>query len=117
MARCATLGITVGAQGKHGVYNERTGKVYFEEQTVVLSLSGGGVAYRMGMDVNDTVLAVSIVRGGEVADAQFITAQAQLPTALYRVRAGDTLEITVSRGGELKELSTVITEGDLQYRG
>ena len=117
MARCATLGITVGAQGKHGVYNERTGKVYFEEQTVVLSLSGGGVAYRMGMDVNDTVLAVSIVRGGEVADAQFITAQAQLPTVLYRVRAGDTLEITVSRGGELKELSTVITEGDLQYRG
>ena len=83
---------------------------------VVQSLTDGSLAARMGMDVNDTLLAARIDRDGQTVRAVSITTQEKLPTMLYHLREGDTLTILVSRGGEAQELSVTVEAGDFQTR-
>lgn len=115
-ASCVTLGITILAENSGRVFDEQTGKVYLEEKVVVQSLTDGSLAARMGMDVNDTLLAARIDRDGQTVRAVSITTQEKLPTMLYHLREGDTLTILVSRGGEAQELSVTVEAGDFQTR-
>lgn len=115
-ASCATLGITILAEASNRVFNEQTGKVYSEEKVVVQSLTSGSLADRMGMDVNDTLLAARIDRDGQTVRAVSITTREKLPTLLYELREGDTLTILVSRGGEARELTVTLEASDFQTR-
>ena len=80
------------------------------------SLTSGSLADRMGMDVNDTLLAARIDRDGQTVRAVSITTREKLPTLLYELREGDTLTILVSRGGEAQELTVALEAGDFQTR-
>ena len=115
-ASCATLGITIRAEASHRVFNEQTGKVYQEEKVVVQSLTSGSLAERMGMDVNDTLLAARIDRDGQTVRGVSVTTREKLPTLLDELREGDTLTVLISRGGEARELTVTLEASDFQTR-
>ena len=103
--RASLGGVTLQTAASRARFDERTGKVYVEEKVVVQSIAGGGAGAKMGLDVNDTLVAASVEREGREVYAVAVTRSYQLTDLLYAVRRGDTLRLTVSRGGEEKELS------------
>lgn len=114
--KCVTLGIRYGVASTQRVFYERTGKVYEEEKVIITSLSSGSLAARMGLDVYDTLLSVSVVRDGEIVAAQSMTAQNKLANVLYAVREGDTLCVVLSRAGKVRECSVVVAASDLRVK-
>ena len=104
-AAVASLGVTVYTYASRAVFNGTTGKTYLEEKVVVRGLSGAGTAAKMGLDVNDTLVSARIERGGQTVLSAALTRTYQLGEMMYAVRLGDTLHITVSRGGQTQEYS------------
>ena len=104
-ALCARLGITVESYASRAFYDGVTGKMYPEEKVIVRGVSAGSAALRMGLDVGDTLYLARIEREGEIAASCAITRTDVLSELLYGVRRGDTLTLTVSRRGQVKEVS------------
>ncbi len=104
-AVCASLGVSVYAAQSRALLNERTGKAYLEEKVVIGSLPTDGVAARMGLDIGDTLVSASVQRGGETVYSLALTRVSYLSELMYAVRLGDTVTVTVSRGGEAQTFS------------
>ena len=103
--RASLGGVTVYAYRSHALYYEQTGKIYSEEQVALRSVTSGSAAAKMGLDVGDTLLSARVERGGQTVLSAAITRDDRLGELLYGVRLGDTLHLSVSRRGEVREYS------------
>ena len=101
----AALGISVQTAGSHALFDPETGKAYLEEKTIIRSITSSGAAAKMGLDVGDTLVSAAIERGGEVVYSAALTRTFQISDVVYALRLGDTLRLSVSRGGALRECS------------
>ena len=104
----ARLGITAQVEQSRGVFDEATGKMYKEETIVISEISIGGIAYdSKKLFTGDTLVfaKLSSTRGGVPYEREVaITRLYKLTNLLFEVRGGDTLTLTISRGGELIEV-------------
>lgn len=116
-ALCARLGITVSTDGSYGVFDEMTQKYYIEEKVVVQGVSSGSAAARAGLDVNDTLVSVTLTPVNGEAQTVAITRRHKLTSLLFDVRRGDTLTVTVSRAGELLDLDVTFENDDFLLYG
>lgn len=91
----AMLGITVSTTDKQGVFDEDAGRAYILETVTVQDVSLGTVSFGK-LHKGDVLYSVKIGDGPE----RIITRQHILTTALFDVRKGDTVKLTVSRGEE-----------------
>ena len=103
----ALLGITVTSTDSKAVYDAESGYLGIKETVAVYEVSSGLLA-------SDALMAedvlVSATTGGKTVQ---ITRQYHIIDMMLDVRAGDTVELTVLRGGEEKTVSFKITEGCL----
>lgn len=100
------LGVSVQVQNPRAQYNSQTGYVeLYEDPTVVEIASYTSIAYGK-LQIGDVIRKVQIVEAGMSFD---ITRQYHLLDSLIYARVGDTVLVTVERGGELVTVSMVIT--------
>ena len=103
----ALLGITVTITDSKAVYDTESGYLGINETVAVYEVSSDSIA--SDALVADDVL-VSATIGGKTVQ---ITRQYHIIDMMLDVRVGDTVELTVLRGGEEKTVSIKITEGCL----
>ena len=103
----ALLGITVTTIDSKAVYDAESGYLGIKETVAVYEVSSGSLASDALM-AEDVLVSASI--GGKTIQ---ITRQYHIIDMMLDVRAGDTVELTVLRGGEEKTVSIKITEGCL----
>ncbi len=96
----ATLGITIEIASGKAVYNEADGKTYLMQTVVVKSVMAGTFAYGK-LQAGDVIYSMEILSGSESVIEQVVTLRPQVDAVLFNVRLGNTLELTVSRGGEI----------------
>ncbi len=100
------LGVSVQVKNLHAQFNPETGYVeLYEDPTVVEIVSYTSIAYGKLM-IGDIVKKVQIVESNMTFE---ITRQYHLLDSLLYARVGDTVLVTVDRGGELVTLNMVIT--------
>lgn len=91
----AMLGITVATTDKQGVFDEGAEKAYILETVTVQDVSMGSISFGK-LHQDDVLYSVQVGDGQE----RIITRQHILTTALFDVRKGDLVKLTVSRGEE-----------------
>lgn len=96
----AMLGVTLQVSESHSVYNEETQRAYIVETVTVRSVALASASF--GKLKEDDIIYSIGINGGT---AQVITRQYMAASILFNVRFGDTVEITVYRGGEIKQVS------------
>ncbi len=89
----ATLGITVSTTDRQGVFDDGTGKAYTLETVTIQDVSLSTISFGK-LHKDDVLYSIKIGDGQE----RVITRQHVLTTALFDVRKGDTVILTVSRG-------------------
>lgn len=110
-AAVAFLGVTPAVETVSSVYDETTGRVYSEEKIVLDSITYGSLADRSGLMESDTLISASLRSAeGETVRTVAVTALNKFTDLLYEVRLGDTLELTVSRGGDLTTVEIAFAE-------
>lgn len=102
------LGVTVQVQNPRSQYNPETGYVELYEDPTVVEISGYSSLAFGKLFVGDIIKKVEIVESGISFD---ITRQYHLLDSLLYARVGDTVLITVDRGGELTTVYVTITSG------
>lgn len=101
-AAVAFLGVTPAVDTVLSVFDETTGRVYTEEKIVLDSITFDSLADKSGLMESDTLISATLRSAeGETVRTVAVTALNKFTDLLYEVRLGDTLELTVSRGGEL----------------
>lgn len=102
------LGVKVQVQNPHAQYNSETGYVELYEDPTVVEVTGYSSLAFGKLLVGDIVRKVEIVESGLSFD---ITRQYHLLDSLLYARVGDTVLVTVERGGELVTVYMTITSG------
>lgn len=102
----AMLGITVQITDSKGVYNEDTQKTY-KVETVTVKEVTSGIAF-LKLYEGDVIYSMRIGDGAE----KVITRMHMLTTAMFDVRKGDTLTLTVARGDSVTEVVFVYDSDD-----
>lgn len=97
----ATLGVNVYVSSSKSVYDEETGKISIVEETSVSSVNSGTIADGK-LQAGDKIKSVTI--GGETFEA---TRQYILLDAMYKVRKGDTVVLSIERDGSVLDVSFV----------
>lgn len=105
----AMLQIQTSVTESKAVYHEETGKLYMEEKVQVYSVSADGAGYRMGLDVGDTIVAATRIRGGEETSVA-VTRSYLLTDFLLGIRLGDTVRLTLSHNGGKVEKTLVFND-------
>lgn len=101
----ATLGVTVSTTDRQGVFDEGTGKAYTLETVTVQDVSMGAISFGK-LHKDDVLYSIKVGDGQE----RIITRQHILTVALFDVRKGDTVTLTVSRGEETVKIELSFTE-------
>lgn len=96
----ARLGITVATEESHSAFDPLSGRTFISEKVVTKSVTRGGAAYEAGMDVGDTIISLTLGEKTVQATRRFM-----ISNVLLSVRMGDMLVVTVSRGGEILDLT------------
>ena len=88
------LGITVGVENSHAVYNPETHTTTLHDEFVVSDLDVGGVGDVLGLEVNDRITSI-------VLDSKTYTIQRyfQVADLLLNVRAGSSITFIGTRNG------------------
>ncbi len=113
-ARVATLGVTIETEDSAGRYDEETGRYYIEQKSVIRSITRGSLAERMGLEIADTFVTVTLRSSGGAVRTAEITRGYMVADLLFEARVGDTLEVSVSRGGELIVKTAELASRDFQ---
>ena len=101
-------GLTLEIAGSKGVYDETLGRVHISQKLRVADYSAGACA-ALGIRQGDTLISGYVERNGEkLAETQFTHACAW-EAFRFEVRQGDTVHLTVSRGGDAVELAGALT--------
>ena len=111
----AVLGMEFAVLSRQTVFDEETCKFYSQEQIVIKStLQTDGAGAVAGLRNGDTLISAKIVhplREGESAPREertvYFTRMHKLSDFLFNVRKNDRVVMTVSRGGEEKEISVL----------
>ena len=103
----ALLGITVTLTDSKAVYDAESGKMSIVENVAIYEISSGSLAAE-ALQVGDVLVSATI--GGQTRP---ITRQYHVIDMMLDMRAGDTVEFLILRGGEEKTVSFTITEGCL----
>lgn len=98
------LGVTVGVSALSTEFDTETGKFGRIEEVYIHEIVSGGLAEEI-LQANDVILSITV---GNSTKA--VTRQHHLIDAMLDVRVGDTVSLTVLRGGKEITVSTVITE-------
>ena len=106
-AQRAWLGITVSTSDSKAVYDTETGMIAIEETVSVYEVSPGSPADGI-LQENDVILSVTL--NGTTTE---VTREYHITDIMLVVRAGDTIQLRVLRGGEELHVSIAITEGCL----
>ena len=91
MVMAATAGMETGVLSVP--QQERTGGV------AVVEVTAGGPAFTAGIDAGDIVTEI---------DGRPVTSLGQVRAALFRKQAGETVALTVRRGGEVREITLTL---------
>ena len=91
MVMAATAGMETGVLSVP--QQERTGGV------AVVEVTAGGPAFTAGIDAGDIVTEI---------DGRPVTSPGQVRAALFRKQAGETVALTVRRGGEVREITLTL---------
>lgn len=103
----ALLGITVTSTDSKAVYDAESGYLGIKETVAVYEVASGSLA-------SDALMADDVLISATIGSKTIqITRQYHIIDMMLDVRAGDTVELTVLRGGEEKTVSIKITEGCL----
>ena len=100
-AAVARIGITFQAQDAQCAFDEETGKAFIEEKLVVKEVEYNGKADKAGVRDGDTLISATL---SSVQGTVYFTRQHKVGTLFMKIRLGDTLTLTVSRGGKLMEI-------------
>ena len=103
----AMLGIVVTALDSKAVYDTASGSISIKETVSVYEISESSLAYG-ALQAEDVLLRAKL--NGKTVE---ITRQYHIIDLMLDVRVGDTVEITILRGGEEKTVSVKISEGCL----
>ena len=103
-AQRAWLGITVSTSDSKAVYDTETGMIAIEETVSVYEVSPGSPADGI-LQENDVILSVTL--NGTTTE---VTREYHITDIMLVVRAGDTIQLRVLRGGEELHVSIAITE-------
>ena len=103
----AMLGIVVSAIDSKAVYDTASGSISINETVTVYEISESSLAYG-ALQAEDILLRAKL--NGKTVE---ITRQYHIIDLMLDVRVGDTVEITILRGGEEKTVSVKISEGCL----
>lgn len=95
----AMLGISVSVSDSQSVYDEKTNRTYVLETVRVEETTFGGMAFGK-LHVGDILYSIQINDG----EPLHITRMFKLTNALFSVRKGDKVTLTVSRNGEVLSL-------------
>ncbi len=111
-ARCAAVArfAEVEAADGRAVFNEETGRMYLEEKVVVSRIEVNSIADRAGLKRADTLISAKLISQGETVEVE-ITRTFKIENLLPTIRRGDTLELTVSRDGQLLTVTLDYAEG------
>lgn len=109
----ARLGVTMQTQASTGIFDEETGRYYIEEKIVVSEVTYGGVAYRAGMKVSDTIISAQIERNGTKLRETYITRMHMMSDLMFEIRLGDKLTVVVSRDGAPVTLEIAYNETNM----
>ncbi len=104
-AMCASLGITVETADTHSEYDEKTGKTRVVEEVKISKVNGGLAAGKL--KAGDVLLSIKI---GEAEKE--IVRRHMFTVAMLNVRRGDTVVLTVLRGGREVEETFVFSDND-----
>ena len=106
----AITGVECAVLSTQTVFNEETCKFYRQEKIVVnRTLLTGSACVTAGLRNGDTLISGKIIHAQREERTVMFTRLHKLDDFLYNVRKNDTVVITVSRGGETKEISVVFT--------
>ena len=103
---CANLGITAETSDTHSEYDEKTGKTQVIEDVKISKVNGGLAVGKL--KAGDVLLSVKIGEGEE----KEIVRRHMLDVALLNVRRGDTVTVTVLRGGKEVEAEFVFSDNN-----
>ena len=103
----AMLGIVVTALDSKAVYDTASGSISIKETVSVYEISESSLAYG-ALQAEDVLLRAKL--NGKTVE---ITRQYHIIDLMLDVRVGDTVELTVLRGGEEKTVSIKITKDSL----
>ena len=101
------LGIVVTALDSKAVYDTASGSISIKETVSVYEISESSLAYG-ALQAEDVLLRAKL--NGKTVE---ITRQYHIIDLMLDVRVGDTVELTVLRGGEEKTVSIKITKDSL----
>lgn len=92
------LGVTVSEENSRYIYNEATGSGEIVTQTVIQSITSGGIAEQLGLQTGDIITSITLTSGG--ASTQISIDRNYMVTyATYAAKAGDTIAVSYTRGG------------------
>ncbi len=92
----AMLGVTLTRSEAHSTYDEKSAKTYISERVTVKEVNGGGAASGK-LQAGDLIYSIRIGDGADIA----IRRMHMVDAIMYSVRKGNTVTITVDRGGEI----------------
>ncbi len=106
----AITGVECAVLSTQTVFNEETCKFYRQEKIVVnRTLLTGSACVTAGLRNGDTLISGKIIHAQREERTVMFTRLHKLDDFLYNVRKNDTVVLTVSRGGETKEISVVFS--------
>ncbi len=98
------FGITIASENAHSEWNEAHDKLILKETVRVASVAAKGdkdAGIGAGVfEVDEVILSVAIERGGAEVLNVSVNTLADFKNAILHVRVGDTLKVTVARGGK-----------------
>ncbi len=115
------FGIVTSSEAQTSVWDETKSKLVLTETVRVSSVSAkGSTDAGIGAEqfkVDDEILAVKILRSGTEVTAITVNTRADFSNALLHVRAGDTMQVEVKRGGENVTLTFEISKNEMKTIG
>ncbi len=103
----AILGVSLGISDSYATVNAESGKPAIIEEVTVSAVEQGSLAYGKLM-VGDALV------GGRVGDRSVtVTRQYHIIDLMLHARVGDTVKLTVLRGGVQAEVEIVVTEAGI----
>lgn len=110
VVRRAILGINIDGSDSHMVFDKTTGLTTIAETVKVQSVESGKLGEEIGLVAGDILVSVQVGDRAELT----ITRQYQVVDELLNARVGDTVTITIERGGARQVKTVTITEGILE---
>ena len=104
-----TLGVSVSEENSRYEYDKTSGSGKITADTIVVSVTEGGIAEALGLREGDVIEKVIVASGGQETE-YVIERNYMLSYPLYALKAGDSFKITYERDGSTYASEVYVAE-------